>query len=40
MVSPTRELAAQIFEVAMPFVGSVPGMKARLLVGGTCVYET
>ncbi|GMH40472.1 hypothetical protein BSKO_08376 [Bryopsis sp. KO-2023] len=35
IISPTRELANQIFEVAVPFVESVPSMKACLLVGGT-----
>ncbi|KAK9842057.1 hypothetical protein WJX81_006505 [Elliptochloris bilobata] len=35
IVSPTRELARQIFGVALPFVRSVPGLQAMLLVGGT-----
>jgi superfamily II DNA/RNA helicase len=34
-VSPTRELAKQIAAVAAPFVASVPGLGAALLVGGT-----
>lgn len=37
IVSPTRELARQTFTVAQPFVASVPGLEAMLLVGGTCV---
>ena len=36
IVSPTRELARQTFGVARPFVQSVPGLQAMLLVGGTC----
>lgn len=35
IVSPTRELAKQIFGVAAAFVASVPGMTSMLLVGGT-----
>ena len=35
IVSPTRELARQIHGVALPFVGTVPGLRALLLVGGT-----
>ena len=35
IVSPTRELARQIFEVAAPFVATVPWLHAQLLVGGT-----
>eukprot|EP00878_Enallax_costatus_P026605 GHUV01028556.1.p1 GENE.GHUV01028556.1~~GHUV01028556.1.p1 ORF type:complete len:268 (+),score=18.37 GHUV01028556.1:237-1040(+) len=35
IVSPTRELAKQIHTVAAPFVASVPGLSALLLVGGT-----
>lgn len=34
VVSPTRELARQIHEVAAPFVASVPGLSSLLLVGG------
>ena len=37
IVSPTRELARQTYGVAQPFVQSVPGLQAMLLVGGTCV---
>ena len=36
IVSPTRELAKQIFNVAEPFVATVPGARAMLLVGGSC----
>lgn len=36
IVSPTRELAKQIFTVAGPFVETVPGARAVLLVGGSC----
>ena len=36
IVSPTRELARQTYGVAQPFVQSVPGLQAMLLVGGTC----
>ena len=35
VVSPTRELARQIFEVARPFMDTVPWLRAQLLVGGT-----
>ena len=35
IVSPTRELARQIFEVAQPFIATVPWLRALLLVGGT-----
>lgn len=35
IVSPTRELSRQIFNVAVPFVAAVPWMKSALLVGGT-----
>ncbi|KAL6765995.1 DEAD-domain-containing protein [Haematococcus lacustris] len=34
IVSPTRELARQIYSVASPFVASLPGVVAQLLVGG------
>ncbi|GBG92442.1 hypothetical protein CBR_g55379 [Chara braunii] len=37
VVSPTRELAFQIYTVACPFVASVAGLRAQLLVGGTDV---
>eukprot|EP00897_Mesotaenium_endlicherianum_P001756 jgi/Mesen1/1608/ME000134S00721 len=37
VVSPTRELAAQIASVAAPFIGTVPGLTSALLVGGTPV---
>lgn len=35
IVSPTRELARQIFDVAKPFVATVAWLQAALLVGGT-----
>lgn len=35
IVSPTRELARQIIEVAQPYVATVPWLRALLLVGGT-----
>lgn len=35
IISPTRELAKQIYGVAEPFIASVPGLTAMLLVGGT-----
>lgn len=35
IVSPTRELARQIFEVAQPYIATVPWLRAMLLVGGT-----
>ena len=37
VVSPTRELARQIFDVAVPFLESVEGAPPMLLVGGTDV---
>lgn len=36
IVSPTRELAKQIHDVAQPFVSSVPGLTSALYVGGRC----
>lgn len=35
IVSPTRELARQIFEVAQPYIDTVPWLRSLLLVGGT-----
>ena len=35
-MSPTRELARQIYQVAEPFLETIPWLKALLLVGGTC----
>ena len=35
IVSPTRELARQIYQVAEPFLDTIPWLKALLLVGGT-----
>jgi ATP-dependent RNA helicase DDX55/SPB4 len=35
IVSPTRELSRQIFQVADPFIQSVPGLTSCLLVGGS-----
>lgn len=37
IVSPTRELAGQIYTVAEPFWASIPDIKPLLLVGGTHV---
>lgn len=37
IISPTRELAQQIYSVALPFVETVKGLRASLLVGGTDV---
>ena len=34
IISPTRELAKQIFDVAAPFVATISWAKALLLVGG------
>lgn len=36
IVSPTRELAKQIHDVAQPFLASVPGLTSALYVGGRC----
>ena len=35
VVSPTRELARQILDVAVPFLAQLPGPGALLLVGGS-----
>ncbi|EFJ40203.1 hypothetical protein VOLCADRAFT_108284 [Volvox carteri f. nagariensis] len=35
IISPTRELAKQIYGVAGPLIASVPGLTSMLLVGGT-----
>ena len=35
IVSPTRELSRQIYNVAEPFIQSVPGLTSCLLVGGS-----
>ncbi|KAG0569950.1 hypothetical protein KC19_6G127800 [Ceratodon purpureus] len=37
IVSPTRELASQIYHVLEPFLTTLPGIRAMLLVGGTDV---
>lgn len=37
IVSPTRELASQIYHVLEPFLATLPGLRAMLLVGGTDV---
>ena len=37
IVSPTRELASQIYHVLEPFLPTLPGIRAMLLVGGTDV---
>ena len=34
-MSPTRELARQILDVAAPFLAALPGPGAMLLVGGS-----
>jgi len=35
IVSPTRELSRQIYNVAHPFLDTVRGLTRQLLVGGT-----
>ena len=35
IISPTRELAKQIYDVAEPFFSTVPGLTSMLLTGGT-----
>ena len=35
IISPTRELAKQIYDVAVPFLATVPGVTSMLLTGGT-----
>ncbi|KAH9322426.1 hypothetical protein KI387_017065, partial [Taxus chinensis] len=37
IISPTRELASQIYHVTLPFVSTLPNIKCMLLVGGTDV---
>lgn len=37
IVSPTRELASQIYHVLEPFLTTLPGIRSMLLVGGTDV---
>ena len=37
IISPTRELSSQIFNVAQPFISTLPNFKSVLLVGGTDV---
>ncbi|KAH9767262.1 DEAD-box ATP-dependent RNA helicase 18 [Citrus sinensis] len=34
IISPTRELSAQIYHVAQPFISTLPDVKSMLLVGG------
>lgn len=34
IISPTRELSSQIYDVAQPFVSTLPNFKSVLLVGG------
>ena len=34
IISPTRELSSQIYDVAQPFVSTLPNFKSMLLVGG------
>ena len=36
VVTPTRELASQIYKVAQPLFASVQGLSSALLVGGRC----
>eukprot|EP01018_Ginkgo_biloba_P010644 Gb_12810 [translate_table: standard] len=37
IISPTRELASQIYNVSEPFISTLSNLKAMLLVGGTDV---
>lgn len=37
IISPTRELASQIYHVIEPFVSTLPNLRCMLLVGGTDV---
>ncbi|KAL8172374.1 hypothetical protein V2J09_024178 [Rumex salicifolius] len=37
VISPTRELSSQIYNVAQPFIATLPNVKAMLLVGGADV---
>ena len=39
ILSPTRELARQVQEVAVPFVRKVAGMQTLLLIGGSKEYD-
>lgn len=34
IISPTRELSSQIYNVAEPFFSTMPNMRSMLLVGG------
>lgn len=34
IISPTRELSTQMYNVAQPFVSTLPNVKSVLLVGG------
>ena len=34
IISPTRELSSQIYNVAQPFISTLPNIKSMLLVGG------
>lgn len=34
IISPTRELSSQIYNVALPFISTLPNVKPMLLVGG------
>jgi ATP-dependent RNA helicase DDX55/SPB4 len=34
IISPTRELSSQIYNVALPFISTLPNFKSMLLVGG------
>lgn len=37
IISPTRELSSQIYNVAQPFISTLPNFKSMLLVGGADV---
>ncbi|KAK8672354.1 hypothetical protein V6N13_110726 [Hibiscus sabdariffa] len=37
IISPTRELSTQIYNVAQPFISTLPNVKSMLLVGGADV---
>lgn len=39
IISPTRELSSQIYNVALPFISTLPNVKPMLLVGGVEVKE-
>ncbi|KAH9605104.1 hypothetical protein KSS87_022591 [Heliosperma pusillum] len=39
IISPTRELSSQIYNVALPFISTLPNVRTMLLVGGAEVKE-